>query len=114
MSSFDPTTNRVPMHLLTEEEANIMITWPHGWTTYYSGSFQTVRQEPSRDENHVYRGRLAPPPVTSTWENVGPSGSDGVTCYSREQADKRARALRIAVLRIDMCENVWTAHLEGV
>lgn len=51
-------------------------------------------------------------PVSSLWYNVYPSGP-AQPHKSRKQADIVATK-RLAVLRVDTCNGVSTAHLEGV
>jgi hypothetical protein len=37
IDKFDPTTNRVPFELLTDEEKKILMNWPHGIEFYFDG-----------------------------------------------------------------------------
>jgi len=108
--TFDPTTNRIPFDLLTEDERAALKAWPHGWTYLTSSGWSEIN--PKWAGSIVYRGNPAPV-VTSVWLNVYPYG---VLCTypSREKADSESAKNRIAVLRIDTCNGVSTAHLEGV
>lgn len=111
-NDFDPTTNRVPYGLLTPEEQEALKAWPHEMEYYLLDGWRPII-EPSWENGVVYRGKPAPV-VTSKWFNVysyGPSRADNST---REDADKYTDVKRIAVLRIDTCNGVSTAHLEGV
>jgi hypothetical protein len=109
--TFDPTTNRIPFDLLTEDEQVAMQSWPHGWTYHSIDEWLEIR--PKWTRNTVYRGNPAPV-VTSNWFNVYPSGPMPRAYSHRETADGCANCDRIAVLRIDTCNGVSTAHLEEV
>ena len=110
--TFDPTTNRIPFGLLTEDEQAALKTWPHGWTHHSVGEwFET---KPMWSAGIVYRGNPAPV-VTSNWFNVYPDEIVHKAHTTREKADRAADDdARIAVLRIDTCNGVSTAHLEDV
>jgi hypothetical protein len=111
---FDPTTNRAPWGLLTEQERNVLTEWPHG-IEFFGGAraqgwFDT--NTTTWNSNTVYRGKPAPV-VTSKWFNIYPDGTLGTNWGNRKQADGCPKArVRIAVLRIDTYEGVSTAHLE--
>ncbi len=105
--TFDPTTNRVPTKLLTEEEKQALMAWPHGWERYSIGWHDA--EGPCWEAWAVYRGKPGPV-VVSKWHNVFPD-TNGV-CFSvgfesRERADDCA-AYRIAVLRVDTCNGKRT------
>jgi len=108
MTDFDPTTNRVPFSLMSEDEQTALIHWPHGWE-YYLFKGWCPADCPSWDMGVVYRGKPAPV-VESRWINIYPRG----TYLTRDGADEFASEDRIAVLRIDTCNGVSTAHLEDV
>lgn len=110
MSEFDPTTNRIPFGLLSEDEQTALTHWPHDWDYYFRDEWRFI-VTPSWENNIVYRGRLAPV-VTSVWRNIYSDGSADRPISSREVADKVAGKLRITVLRIDTCNGVSKAHLE--
>lgn len=110
--TWHPTTNRVPAKLLTPEELEALKAWPHG-LHYFNNSFGWDDcPSPGWLNGCVYRGKPAPV-VTSVWFNrycdtmAGPYST-------REEADDVAGASRIDVLRIDTCNGVSTAHLEGL
>ena len=107
--TFDPTTNRIPFDLLTEDERAALKAWPHGWTyrVTMEGWFEI---KPEWMDNTVYRGKPKPV-VTSRYRNVEPRHGE---FESRHFADLVAGQDRIAVLRIDTCNGVSTAHLEDV
>jgi hypothetical protein len=119
-TDFDPTTNRIPFGLLSEDEQTALIHWPNGWEAYKGCEWVSIASS-NWGESVVYRGKPKPV-VTSVWHNIYPkklwSTTDigqGVNYYSsRSDADLRAIPHRIAVLRIDTCNGVSTAHLEGV
>jgi hypothetical protein len=108
---FDPTTNRIPFDLLTEDERAALKSWLHGWT--YHGMDEWLEIKPKWMGNTVYRGKPAPV-VTSKWFNVYPNGPMPRAYSHRETAEGCANCDRIAVLRIDTCNGVSTAHLEDV
>ena len=113
MTTFDPTTNRIPYGLLTKDEKNTLGLWPHDLECYIYGEWADVRN--AWNPNSVYRGKPAPV-ITSTWRNVYSDDLIGSvrTNSSRLAADRGSDSSRIAVLRIDTCNGVSTAHLEGV
>jgi hypothetical protein len=116
MTDFDPTTNRIPFSLLSEDEQTALIHWPHGWEYYsrWSHSWNlcsSLEWAPEWATEAVYRGL---PVVTSNWFNVYPYIVLDTPYPSREKADDAASKRRIAVMRIDLCNGVSTAHLEGV
>lgn len=114
MSDFDPTTNRIIFRLLSENEQLALQEWPHGWE-YYSGTGDTWRdiKKPYWYSDYVYRGKPAPV-VKSTWYNVYLQGPTANGKSKRETSDESANEDRIAVLRIDTCNGVSTAHLEDI
>lgn len=62
MDYFDPTTNRIPVGLLTQEESDTLKTWPHGWETFtyrHPNTWITI-EAPSWVIDYVYRGKPAP------------------------------------------------------
>ena len=112
--TFDPTTNRIPFDLLTEDERAALKAWPHGWE--YFGRWANgwnLCDLPEWAAVAVYRGKPAPV-VTSTWRNLYVKTMSVELRPSRHEADKNAVDGRIAVLRIDTCNGVSTAHLEDV
>jgi hypothetical protein len=111
--TWHPTTNRIQTHLLTLEELSALEAWPHGLEYFYRGSWGSIDSPPSWwIKDAVYRGKPAPV-VTRMWFNVYKyQMSDPYK--TREQADKYAGSSRIDVRRIDTCNGVSTAHLEGL
>lgn len=75
MSYFDPTTNRVPYGLLTEEERASLMAWPHGWEVYNSEGWKTTFF-PEWIGRLAYRGKPAPVTV-SHWAAIYPTGPTG-------------------------------------
>jgi len=109
--TFDPTTNRIQYRLLTTEERAALEAWPHGWEFFYFESWNNV-DRPEWARNSVYRGKPAPV-VTSVWFNRYSDRIRGP--YNlRSGADLCAQSFRLDVLRIDTCNGVSTAHLEGL
>jgi hypothetical protein len=109
---FDPTTNRIAFGLLTMQERNVLRSWPHGIECYNFGQWVSCSAPTLFSPDVVFRGKPAPV-VTSKWLNIYPNGFGGIDWGSREQADSSPKSrTRIAVLRIDTCNGVSTAHLE--
>jgi hypothetical protein len=110
--TWHPTTNRIQFCHLTPEERVALEDWPHGIESF-SGGWHSTSLPCSHWCSHiVYRGKPAPV-VTSVWFNVYPDPID-FPYHSREVADCSASKCRIDVLRIDTCNGVSTAHLEGL
>lgn len=112
--TWHPTTNRVQFGHLTPEEQEALEDWPHGlsmWTQVGWYDFKNTENTQLID-GVVYRGKPAPV-VKSVWFNLYHSDMSG-PYKSREQADSMALSCRIGVLRIDTCNGVSTAHLEGL
>jgi len=109
--TWHPTTNLIQTDLLTPEQQKALYEWPHGHEYYY-GDGVWDDGTPTWLEDIVYRGKPAPV-VTSVWFNVYPSMMHKPR-ESRADADLYAAPNRIDVLRIDTCNGVSTAYLEGL
>ena len=109
--TWHPTTNRIQFCHLTPEERAALEAWPHGWEFFYFESWNNV-DNPEWARNSVYRGKPAPV-VTSVWFNRYRDTMAG-PYRTQEDADAAAWTSRIDVLRIDTCNGVSTAHLEGL
>ena len=112
-NDFDPTTNRIPFGLLNEVEQEELINWPHGWEFYnfHNDRFEAILSNRAWYNKTIYRAKTAPV-VTSVRFSVYPKGPSPLRL--REDADLFANKDRIAVLRIDTCKGVSTAHLEEI
>jgi hypothetical protein len=111
-TEFDPTTNRVPWGLLTDEEQEALQSWPHG-VLYFCNTTECWHEKYDERlwDDLVYRGKPAPV-VTSKWLSVYP---DGLTSLHEHKPEYYLAGYKpIAVLRIDTCNGVSTAHLEEV
>ena len=106
--TWHPTTNLIQTDLLTEEQLAALKAWPHGVEYYFAGEWNDVT--PAWLDDSVYRGK---PVVTSKWFNVSPRDTVG-PYETRELADICSSFDRIDVQRIDTCNGVSTAHLEGL
>ena len=109
--TWHPTTNLIQTDLLTREQREALEAWPHGHECYY-GAIKWRDETPEWIEDCVYRGKPAPF-VTSKWFNVYTDLMDG-PFYSSSVAGSSASEGRIDVLRIDTCNGVSAAHLEGL
>jgi hypothetical protein len=118
--TFDPTTNRIPFWLLTEDEKTALIHWPHGWEFYdwrknewgdWRKSEWGATEEPSCwPVNSVYRGKPAPK-VKSHWFNI----YDGwmlVNIWSSLEAAKRDNHGNSVLMRMDICNGEVTVTKE--
>lgn len=112
-NDFDPTTNRIPFGLLNEDEQTALIHWPHGWQAYKGCEWVSIASS-NWNESVVYRGKPKPPVVKSRYYNLYASAELGIHNVSRNEADRFADPHRTAVLRIDTCNGVLTAHLEEI
>jgi hypothetical protein len=108
MTKFDPTTNRVSWKLLTKDEQETLINWPHG-VTLYDVNKDKWFTPPFRVwlSTGVYRGKPALTNCTY-YCNVYPKGifasyfalSD---CEEIEDGDK------LGILKVDIINNVVTS-----
>lgn len=114
MSDFDPTKNLIPYVFLNEWERHCIKNWPHGleFYSFRQGKWCSLDKAGWIDEV-VYRGKPKPV-VVSNWFNVYPRGPIPQAYSTRKRADDIAGKDRIAVMRIDTCNGVSTAHLEEV
>ena len=110
--TWHPTTNRIQFCHLTKEEQDALESWPQG-LQYFNESIGWTDCISTYWVNHcVYRGKPALV-VTSVWFNHHNDGMSG-PYRTREWADQCSACGRIDVLRIDTCNGVSTAHLEGL
>lgn len=120
--TFDPTTNRIPFWLLTEDEKTALIHWPHGWEFYdwrknewgdWRKSEWGATEEPSCwPVNSVYRGKPAPK-VTSHWFNVYADGKLGMDHDTKEGALKFHNGkYELYMVRMDICNGEVTVTKE--
>jgi len=110
--TWHPTTNRIQFGMLTPEEQEALEDWPHGIESF-SGGWHLTSLPCSHWCSHiVYRGKTAPV-VTSVFFNRHNDGMSG-PYRTRKWADDGALEGRVDVIRIDTCNGVSTAHLEGL
>jgi hypothetical protein len=113
MSDFDPTTNCIPFGMLSKNEQLALQGWPHGWELYGIDGWSDAPL-PCWMNYWTYRGKPAPV-VTSRWFNIFHLGPRSHPYPTLESTNKACGAdCRIAVLRIDTCNGVSTAHLEDI
>ena len=110
--TFDPTTNRISFGLMTKEDQDALKAWPHGWECFTGSCRWSDLDDPMWSVHLTYRGKPAPV-VTSVWFNRHHDGMSG-PFTTRKSADHCAYSNRIDVIRIDTCNGVSTAHLEGL
>jgi len=107
MTNFDPTTNRIPWGLLTPEEQEALMSWPHGWDLYSVANKQWV--EPTLNiwvSTGVYRGKPAPKKITYHCnvycDNVGASWATVKDCKEGSMKDT------LGILQIDIVNDTPT------
>ena len=111
--TWHPTTNRVPIRLLEPEEEKALKVWTHGHEIYDTAYEKWIDcPQPIWRHASIYRGKPAPV-VTSIWFNRHNHWMTG-PYRTRKWADQNATPDIIEVLRIDTCNGVSTAHLEGL
>jgi hypothetical protein len=112
MNDYDPKTNLVPFDLMNEAAKGFLKDWPHGWEYYSFFHRKWLPKEYNQwCDEIVYRGKPKPV-VVSEWFNVYPEHPSQNAHSTRERADIDCTLDRIAVMRIDTCNGVSTAHLE--
>jgi len=109
--TWHPTTNLIQTDLLTREQRLKLEAWPHGVECYH-GAGVWIELHSAWWPERVYRGKPATV-VTSMWVNVYSDATLG-PYETREMADLSDLFDRIDVQRIDTCNGVSTAHLEGL
>lgn len=110
--NFDPTTNRIPYGLLTQEEQAALHAWPHG-VEYHSflGNYWTDCF-PLWNDDKVYRGKPAPK-VTSYWFNIYDGDRIAGQFWSSQEAPTwLAKSNCGATMRIDICNGEVTVTKE--
>jgi hypothetical protein len=110
--TWHPTTNQTPFGILNKDQQVTLEMWPYGHEIFTEGAWITKDASHLWSPDHAYRGKPAPV-VTSWWLNVY-SGGVSFRYESRSEANCYALRNRIDVLRIDTCNGVSTAHLEGL
>ena len=109
--TFDPTINRIPFGLLSEDEQTALIHWPHGWEYYWDGWCPI--QYPEWVSDSVYRGKPAPV-VKTVWSPIYNSGGTGFSYASYQAAiDAADKSIDlIGVLRVDIANGVPSVCVE--
>lgn len=109
--TFDPTTNRIPYGLLSEDEKTTLIHWPHGWQAYKSCEWVSTTSS-NWNESVVCRGKPAPK-VTSHWFNVYADGKLGMDHDTKEGALKFHNGkYELYMVRMDICNGEVTVTKE--
>ena len=113
--TFDPTTNRIALGLLSVTERSELQNWPHGWEYCgynVEGWFETIY--PAWHKDVVYRGKPAPVTIT-TWTVLLPNGALGWSYGTRREAleDKDA-ADAIGIVRVDTLNGVPSFTFEQI
>lgn len=102
MTNFDPTTNRIPFKLLTSEEQEALMAWPHGWEVHDSGWWKD-RPHPIWSPNAVYRGKPEPV-VTRVYHNVYANGESDGRHRSVKEALEAAKSDSIGMIYIEIVD----------
>jgi hypothetical protein len=117
--TFDPTTNRVPLGLLTQYEKQILMFADHGWQQYFEESCEWRDvDEVIWHVRSIFRAKPAPV-VKSVWVNVYPADefeNEGIYVSparaDRKTTDGCAKSSRIGVARFDLIDGVLSVELE--
>ena len=88
--TFDVTTNRSPFGLLTSEEKEKLMAWPHGLLIYCSSSNSWHTTHNLRWFNWgIYRGSPKPREPKTIWVNTFASGKG---CSYKSESEAREEA----------------------
>jgi hypothetical protein len=105
MTNFDPTTNRISWGLLTPEEQEALLAWPHGLEKRYDTSWGPLMDSYYVDKT-VYRGKPAPKKITYYCnvycDNVGASWATVKECKEGSMKDT------LGILQIDIINDTPT------
>lgn len=115
-NDFDPTTNRIPFGLLSEDEQTALIHWPHGCEIWWEDKENNwgFIVEPQWQHNCIYRGKPKPPVVTSTWTPIYSNGCTGFAYDSPNEAKVGVIGVgMVGVLRLDITDGVPKATVVG-
>jgi len=111
--TFDPTTNRIPLRLLSVTERSELQNWPHGWEHYHLDKWHSAFK-PTWELNVVYRGKPAPVAIT-TWTVVLLDGSLGWSYGTKREAlDDNDPAHVIGFVRVDTLNGVPSFTFEKI
>jgi hypothetical protein len=102
MTNFDPTTNRIPWGLLTPEEQEALLAWPHGLEKRYDTSWGPLMDSYYVDKT-VYRGKPAPKKITY-YRNV----VDENKYATIEDCKRYAPSFSIGILKVDIINDTPT------
>jgi hypothetical protein len=132
MTNFDPTTNRIPFFLLTPEEREALMSWPHGWEYLYYGRTEPMSNpanypnlvspmsNPANYPNLVSRGKPAPKKITyycNVYDNcIGIDFSSVADCkrnigieFSSVANSKRNKSpFNLGILQVDIINDTPT------
>jgi hypothetical protein len=108
--TFDPTTNRIPFGLLTQEEQATLKAWPYGWEFFHWDVKEWKPYDPSWFNGNVYRGKPAPK-VTSYWFNIYEGGRIGHFWPSKGTAETLALD-NTTIMRMQICNGEVTVTKE--
>jgi len=113
MSNFDPTTNRIPFGLLSEDEQTALIHWPNGWEAYKGCEWVRIASS-NWSESVVYRGKPKLPVVVTTWTPIYENGCTGFAHESLGEARVGVAGMGlVGVLRLDITDGVPKATIIG-
>jgi hypothetical protein len=107
MTEFDPTTNRIPFGLLSEDEQTALKDWPHGWEIWWDGDRDNWGNltYPNWEESPVYRGKSAPV-VIKRFAAIYPRGSTGSWRDTIHDVTKISGANMIGIIQLDITDGV--------
>lgn len=113
MSDFDPTTNRIPFGLLSEDEQTTLINWPHEFRVWYEDKWRLCT--PAWETETVYRGSPRGAVVTR-WTPFSATGATGLAYDSLDEArcvgEESGRM--VGIIRLDITDGVPQISLMGI
>lgn len=111
-NDFDPTKNRVPFGLLSEDEQEALKAWPHEWEVYKGCEWVSITSS-NWSESVVYRGKPAPVVVT-TWTPIYENGCTGFAYDSLNEARVGVIGVRmVGFMRLDITDGIPKATIIG-
>ena len=106
MTNFDPTTNRIPFGLLTPEEREALLAWPHGWEYLRGGQEAKGILNPADYHDLASRGKPAPKKTTyycNVYDNC-----IGLQNHTIEDCKRDEPSSTLGILQVDIVNDTPT------